>query len=232
VTITPAILIRTAAALIRPQVPAVADWLGEQAAMAAPSPHAVRIGLAYLGEVPRRGGARMSHTFTDRYGTALQIGGEASFAGCARLTVSKLCGIHVEAADFPALIAALYEAAGLPAPVILERPDADDDSAGLIPGLRFTARDGVVEVERPGGNWQIGPAKVRKFAAALAVLADEAESGPDPAEVEELAYVLRAVTPGMAYPGEGDYRLAVARGFAEAALKWMRDKRQREEGAS
>ena len=41
----------------------------------------------------------MSDTFTDRYGTALQIGGEASFAGCARLTVSKLCGIHVDAAQ-------------------------------------------------------------------------------------------------------------------------------------
>ena len=47
-TITPAILLRAAAALIRPEVPAVADWLAERAAMAAPSPHAVRIGLAYL----------------------------------------------------------------------------------------------------------------------------------------------------------------------------------------
>ena len=47
-TITPAILLRAAAALIRPEVPAVADWLGEQAAMTSPSPHAVRIGVAYL----------------------------------------------------------------------------------------------------------------------------------------------------------------------------------------
>ena len=49
-TITPAILLRAAAALIRQQsgFPSVADWLDEEAAMTAPSPHAVRIGLAYL----------------------------------------------------------------------------------------------------------------------------------------------------------------------------------------
>ena len=46
--VTAAILLRAAAALIRPEVPAVADWPGEQAAMAAPSPDAVRIGVAYL----------------------------------------------------------------------------------------------------------------------------------------------------------------------------------------
>ena len=47
-TITPAILLRAAAALIRPEVPAVADWLGEEAAMAAPSPGALRVSLTYL----------------------------------------------------------------------------------------------------------------------------------------------------------------------------------------
>ena len=47
-TITPAILIRAAAALIRPEVPAVADWLHEQAAMTSPSPGALRVSLAYL----------------------------------------------------------------------------------------------------------------------------------------------------------------------------------------
>ena len=49
-TITPAILLRAAAALIRPEVPAVADWLHEQAAMAAPSPSALRVSLTYLSE--------------------------------------------------------------------------------------------------------------------------------------------------------------------------------------
>ena len=49
-TIPPAVVISAAVALIRKRsdLPAVADWLEEQAAMAAPSPHAVRIGLAYL----------------------------------------------------------------------------------------------------------------------------------------------------------------------------------------
>ena len=48
VNVTPAILIRAAAALIRPEVPAVADWLTEQAAMASPSPGALRVSLTYL----------------------------------------------------------------------------------------------------------------------------------------------------------------------------------------
>ena len=49
-TITPAILLRAAAALIRQQTgpTSVADWLDEEAAMAAPSSDALRIGLAYL----------------------------------------------------------------------------------------------------------------------------------------------------------------------------------------
>ena len=48
--ITAAIILRAAAALIRPEVPAVADWLHEQAAMAAPSPSALRVSLTYLSE--------------------------------------------------------------------------------------------------------------------------------------------------------------------------------------
>ena len=48
--ITAAILLRAAAALIRPEVPAVADWLHEQAAMASPSPGALRVSLTYLSE--------------------------------------------------------------------------------------------------------------------------------------------------------------------------------------
>ena len=48
--VTPAILLRAAPALIRPEVPAVADWLGEEAAMAAPSPGALRVSLTYLSE--------------------------------------------------------------------------------------------------------------------------------------------------------------------------------------
>ena len=171
----------------------------------------------------------MSDTFTDRYGTALQIGGEASFAGCARLTVSKLCGIHVEAADFPALIAELYEAAGLPAPVILERPEIDPEGAAGINvfTVRLDRDLSVCVAGRAGHASPVAPSVARKLASVIAAYADAAEAArnePDPAEVEELAYILRAATPGMAYPGEGDYKLAVARGFAEAALKWMRER--------
>ena len=49
-TITPAILLRAAAALIRErsEPPSVADWLEEQAAMTAPSPGALKVARTYL----------------------------------------------------------------------------------------------------------------------------------------------------------------------------------------
>ena len=135
------------------------------------------------------------------------------------------------------IAAAMHEAAGLPAPVILERPEIDPEGAAGINvfTVRLDRDLSVCVAGRAGHASPVAPSVARKLASVIAAYADAAEAArnePDPAEVEELAYVLRAVTPGMAYPGEGDYKLAVARGFAEAALKWMRDKRQREEGAS
>jgi len=66
-------------------------------------------------------------------------------------------------------------------------------------------------------------------AAASEAIREAAENEPDPAEVEELTCILRGIAPGMAHPGEDDYKTAVVRPFAEAALRWMRDKQQREE---
>jgi hypothetical protein len=51
-TIPPAVVISAAVALIRKRsdLPAVADWLEEQAAMTSPSPGALRVSLTYLSE--------------------------------------------------------------------------------------------------------------------------------------------------------------------------------------
>jgi hypothetical protein len=120
---------------------------------------------------------------------------------------------------------AMHEAAGLPAPVILERPAA-------------TFRDGVnragnIEVGRLGGRVtvglygiqpeEIGPAEARRLAALIAVRAEEARGDePDPAEVEELAGAIRtAHHPDSGRPGDGD------RTAARAALRWFADKQQR-----
>ena len=161
----------------------------------------------------------MSDTFTDRYGTALQIGGEASFAGCARLTVSKLCGIHVYAADFPALIAALYEAAELPAPVILERPEIDPEGAAGINvfTVRLDRDLSVCVAGRAGHASPVAPSVARKLASVIAAYADAAEAARefDPAEVEELAELLRE---------HGDCA-SLRWDAARAVLRWFRERR-------
>lgn len=175
----------------------------------------------------------MSPVFTDRYGTGLEIGGEASFAGCARLTVSKPCGIHVEGADFPALAGALYEAAGLPAPVILERPgiaaDGDGETGINVFTVRMEPDLRSIGIRYHGANRAIiAPGPARKLASVIAAYADAAQAHqdePDPAEVEELAAVIRAelYPPSESIglrPSEAD-RIA-----ARAALRWFRDEKQ------
>jgi hypothetical protein len=172
----------------------------------------------------------VSSRFADQYGTELEVSGETAHPGCARVWVSARCGIHVKPADFPAFIAALYEAAGLPAPVILERPGRVSCDQLCADGFRtYLATGNLVGVD--GQPDDISPAAARFLAARLAALADIAESEPDPAEVAELALILRGLTPGVAYATEGDYKLAVVTPYAEAALRWFRDKQQQGGGA-
>jgi len=174
----------------------------------------------------------VSRSFTDRYGTELAAGGEASFPGCARLTVSKPCGVHLEASDFPALTGALYEGAGLPAPVILERPEvdltADCSSVNIFtvtlePNLRSVG----IRYHGAPNRAIVAPGPARVLAAVIAAYADVAQANrdePDPGEVEELAAAIRtAHHPHSGRPGDGD------RTAARAALRWMRDKQQRGE---
>lgn len=127
--------------------------------------------------------------------------------------------------------AGLWTGAGLPAPVILERP-REIAQVIIMPGASYSVRGNDIEATatcKCGTSGQLlSTAAVRDFAAALACLCDVADSEPDPAEVEELTRVLRGCVPGMAPPG-GDYKTAVARGFAEAALRWMK---QREAGGA
>jgi hypothetical protein len=168
----------------------------------------------------------VTRSFTDRYGTGLEVGGEASFAACARVTVSKPCGVHVEASDFPALIAALYAAAGQPGPVILDRPE--EPRASLeFEGITWTLRPGDgVEATRAGAIVTTGtlyrPERLRGIAAALACLADEAERDePDPADVAKLTRVLeRSGALSTDTPVEA---------LARAALAWMAGRKQRGE---
>jgi len=138
----------------------------------------------------------------------------------------------IPAADVPGvaagIAAAMHEAAGLPAPVILERPEV-------------TFKDGVnragrIEVGRLGDRVTVGlygiqpeelePDVARRLAALIAVRADEAQDGePDPAEVEELATILHDAREVGVKGRHGEWDTSAAR----AALRWMRDKQQRGE---
>jgi hypothetical protein len=168
----------------------------------------------------------VSSRFADQYGTELEVSGETALPGCARVWVSGRCGIHVRAAGFPAFIAALYEAAGLPAPVILERPAVPKDGARLRFG-KFGMRmlNGGIAFSLPGVEVEaVPPGAARELAAHIAAYADEAEGEPDPDDVTELAEEIRGDLARIG--GRPDEATEIA---ARAALRWFRDKQQRGE---
>jgi len=152
-------------------------------------------------------------------GSVLRIVPSVDFEGHAALSTED-GAVRVSAGDLPQVVAALYEAAGLPAPVILDRPE--HPVLDLIPGVSFEVRNrGVEGIRRPsatesGTLWEA--ATIRHFAASLAVLADEAEAAPHPAEVAELAAVIRSGGRDM-LQGSG----AIARDILRAG--WKREPR-------
>jgi hypothetical protein len=68
-----------------------------------------------------------------------------------------------------------------------------------------------------GGDTDLTSHQAREMAAYLAGFADEADELAD-AAVEELASILLPHCPGMAPAADGDYRLAVCREYARAAI--------------
>lgn len=106
--------------------------------------------------------------------------------------------------DRAAVITAMYEAAGLPAPVILERPEPRDV---LVPGRRD--RESWVTVERSpdpspgglpgvmlsldgvdGGSIRLAGDEPLRVALALVDAMRPAMDEPDPAEVRQLAELI------------------------------------------
>ena len=92
--------------------------------------------------------------------------------------------------ELAALVAALYEDAGLPALVILERPDLGTGRVAHLGGLTAgITSNGSVELGYGSASDLVTPARARQWAATVAAVADLAEADPgiDPADVEELA---------------------------------------------
>ena len=98
--------------------------------------------------------------------------------------------------------AELHEAAGLPAPLILDRvPESTFTGSIHIDGR------GRILLDPPG---PLSPEGARRFASALAAAAERGEAEPDPAEVEALAEVLHEARERCGGAGEWDRNAARA----------------------
>jgi hypothetical protein len=134
---------------------------------------------------------------------------------------------HLPVGKLKEFVSTLYEAAGLPVPVILRAPTLPPGICHYSDGVKVFADGAEVRLQATESRsakeyWhtKLKPAAARKLAANIAALADFAEAQPDPAEVEELAEAIRtAHHPDSGRPGDGD------RTAARAALRWFREKR-------
>jgi hypothetical protein len=153
---------------------------------------------------------------------------------CAVVISSRAASLSVRilAAEIPSvsagIAAAVHEAAGLPAPVILERPEGIDAALGRPDGIfsagsyAFTVHDGRIDMTGPVHCMLAEEAEF--VAAALAVCAAVVRTAePDPAEVGELTAFLREAGAGLVTVSVDD--------IARAALRWMNGRRQRGEDA-
>lgn len=165
-----------------------------------------------------------TYSYTDWDGAKLNIGqcDDQGVSGHAHVgTPGDAACINQD--HLPAVVAALYEAAGKPAPIVLDRTDETVNYTWILHGIGFVIRNGGVEITHPNGAQLFEPAIIRGLAARLAEMAEaaEARAEPDSAEVEELAAQIRHdLHPDSGKPSEGD------RSAARTALRWMKQREQ------
>lgn len=113
--------------------------------------------------------------------------------GGAVVQVTDPVGLLVDSGAFPAVVAALYIAAGLPAPVVLERPELPGDTT-MFRGYAVSRYNGSLTIGIEAERRNFSPAEARELAAVIAARADEADAKvpePDPEDVEALRVLLR-----------------------------------------
>jgi hypothetical protein len=196
---------------------AVAAWLVREAAQLdshvfpqadpAMASYPLAVALGYLGEAgeqvkditDERKRPVPDWTYTDGDGDKLMIGAGTRSSLLLRVTSGgDDVAVAVGAADIPEFAAELYKAAGLPAPVILDRPVIDPRTGkgvnrfSVLPGA-----DGTVLVSQGGGHDHVplAPGVARLLAAVIAAFADAADAA-EPAEVKELTAVIRKLANG------------------------------------
>ena len=172
----------------------------------------------------------LPYAYTPRPGEVICVGGGSGDYGHASIATAAGPGTHgtvnVPAADVPVVAAgiatAMHEAAGLPVPVILERPEITfkdgPNRAGSIEVGRLRDRVTV-------GLYGIQPEELEhgdalRLAALIAIRAAEVQRNePDPAEVEDLACVIARYRKTTVSDGHDH-------GIARAVLRHQRDKKQ------
>lgn len=155
----------------------------------------------------------------------------AGARGCRVIISSEhIASMRIPASDVPGVAAgiagAMHEAAGLPAPVILERPATSAwgtaTPLGVIYSYTSATVTGAEHLIGVGDSPGLGPSQARDVAAILAAYADapaDAEDGPDAADVKALAGVLADVDlpPGVCETAEGIARRILLAGYRREA---------------
>jgi len=164
------------------------------------------------------------YVYQDEDGVALTVNPYPHAHAGDIAAVSTRGTVYVLPEHFREVAAGLWAGAGLPPPVILDRPeivsDGDGETGVNIFTVRLEPHFKSVSIRYHGAPAAavIAPGPARLLASVIAAYADAAEGESDPAEVEELTAVLWDAMKG-----------GPAETAARAALKWMRGKQQREE---
>jgi len=169
------------------------------------------------------------YVYQDEDGAALTVNPYPHVHAGDIAAVSTGGTVYVLPEHFREVAAGLWTGAGLPPPVILERPKRLRDGELWFGPDLMVLRDALGNRIQFGGETTqpLDVHQCRALAAYLAAAADDAEAAAEKAEVEELATVLHDARE-VGVKGEyGEWDLYAAR----AALRWMRG-RQRGEGRS
>lgn len=115
------------------------------------------------------------YTYTDFAADELTINPAIPAGNPAAIVYTPGAGVRVEPADVAEVVAAMYRAAELPTPIVLERPDEQRVAAGGWLGATGVTVMGF-------GHEEMGPGHAREFAALVALAAEMWErrhGGPD-----------------------------------------------------
>ncbi|MEV0619539.1 hypothetical protein AB0I81_39915 [Nonomuraea sp. NPDC050404] len=145
------------------------------------------------------------YRFTDRDGDKLAISSAPNNPNTVH--IARTCGVLMPADELPKFVAKLYEAAGQPAPIILDRPSPE--------ALREWISGGEVDAYTDL-RWH-SPQAARERAAHLAAAADLIEAEKTNKAVSDLAVLLVGAAQLPKYAAETLARAVLSAGYAKAA---------------